>query len=93
MADKKMIYIVEEGEKPEGSAWQLFYTFNLNEARNEAKYHLQRLTKWEKPKRYIAIYGYDVEVQAGQTAKAAFDEFENDLPWYPDPTFYEEITE
>ncbi len=92
---KKTIYISRSfrlgasGDIEEG--FDILHTFDLSEARSNIRLDWQHLTERERKNVRDCVEGYVVEVQEGETAKAAYDRLTDEDEFPCDPHYYEEF--
>ena len=73
-----------------GDSFDLIHTFDLNAARSEADQEYHHLTPAERRRSRIYIYGWQIPVNAGETAREAWSRWTEDMLDYPDPDFSED---
>ena len=70
-------------------SFDIAYTFDLAMARSEADLEYYHLTPAERRESRIYINGWQIPVNAGETAKEAWSRWIDDMFSTPDPDFYE----
>ncbi len=93
---KKIVYVVEDRPRDgfDGDWFQSGFTFNKEEAIEAARSVRRHLTRCELKKSVHYVLGYEVDVEDGVDAEAAYDEFvvNDDSLSGPDPVDCIDIT-
>ena len=86
-----MVYVAISGYI-NGESWALCYTFDLQEARKALEYKLYLLTAYERRGLEQYIEGFEIPVNAGETAEEAYKRcFRDDINDFLNPDFYEDF--
>jgi hypothetical protein len=73
-----------------GDSFDIAYSFDLAVARSEADQQYHHLTHAERSSSRIYIYGWQIPVNAGETAREAWSRWIDDMFSSPDPDFCED---
>ena len=72
---KKIIYVVTVERRIGGDSFDLYFTLDKEEAIEWAKDNREALSAYDRNRCFHTVYGYEVEVEEGQTINEAYHDY------------------
>ena len=88
---KKIIYIAESSTHG-GDSFEVCVSFDKDEAISKAELDREHQSEYDRRRCSHSVSGYEVEIQDGQTASEAWNEYVLNSAWISDAVFFQEIT-
>ena len=88
---KKTVYVVTS-ERIDGDSYDLYVTLDKEEAIEWAKDNREGLSAYDRKRCTHGVYGYEIEVEEGQSINEAYHEYVLNSFCIYDPVDYVKIT-